>query len=453
MATYTYKQQSIKIYKENADLIIKTVVICLLLSGTLIVGKQYNLANLFIFLLTIAVSFYKPVFGILISIAYFTCDQFVEGATNTAFPVGRYLIFINVLMSLPLSFKAIKNMPLICKIQYGIYLFLFIIGVVSLLWAPNTERAIYYIGKFGILILWSCLSLHQLSNKNMLSSLSVIFSSVTSIIALVILFGEIGRLSHINDRLLLEGIGINSLATSFGFTIIFSIFYLISTKSNWKKIIIIGIDLLIYLSIIKMGTRSIVLGVPLACLLGLFAMRPRKMIKSLFIFSVILIITGTIFYIAASSNLISSRLVDRYIGLAKVKTFKENSRLNLARYSFLYIIEHPTGTGVGNENRIFNDYKYKVRLFESHNTFISTMVQFGIGGLFLLILSKTIMLISIVFIGDSSHRSLCITMYFYFIICLMKASILQTRLYWIPLTILMSFIGLNSWIEQKEKVL
>lgn len=441
------KLQTHKITRIEWGLILSALLIVV---GLLAV-KEYRLAAIFTSFFVVFISVKNPACGVATVAAFFSCDQFISGVAPDTFTPGRYLIIINILFGLPLLFK-----DLLCKEekyvkkQFIFYYFLIFIGGISLFWAPNKVAGFNYIFKIIVLVLWSRIAFLQLADRNVLASLSGVIAIVTSLIAVILIFGGVGRISHSSDRLLLDGLGINSIASSFGFAIVFSSFYFMEEKKLWKKALLVFSTLIIYLAIIRMGTRSIAIGIPIVFCLGVLTFSLKKVIRHVLFSFVFLGIFLTSLFIAKDHGIISDKLIQRFTGLSKVSTFVNDPRAGLAKYSALYFLNNPIGTGAGNESEVFGDFSYKIDLFESHNTFISTLVQFGLVGFLVLVVSVAFLFREVMFINDRACRFLCLILTSFFIILILKASLLQTRLYWIPLTIV--FASIESCILHQKRM-
>jgi hypothetical protein len=280
-----------------------------------------------------------------------------------------------------------------------------------------------------------------LSSKPALLRLGGGLCVTTTVAALVFIFGDIGRI-NINDRVILEGLGINSIAACFGFSITASVFYIKYAPSNIHRVLATIGCVVIYLGILKMGTRSVALGIPLAIFAAGLLLNLRHSPKYLLGACVALTIFIIALNVAMSSGLISSKLGDRYLGLNQVDTYTENSRINLAKWSLGYVFtKNPIGTGAGNENQVFADYKYDVSLYESHNTLLSTMTQFGILGFIILCVALGHLFYVITLIDNTSYRYFVAVLFLFITFQVLKQSLLQTRLYWIPYTVIFSFIN------------
>jgi len=418
----------------------RLIFITLVAVVVLVAVKKYSIAVVVIFVFVSIISLLKPIYGIVAVIAFFSCDQFINGVSPATFSPGRYLMLVNILASLPVFFKSNRYLNSLTKKQFLMYYLLAFLAVVSLMWAPDIEKGSLYILKLVILILWSRLALPLLADRRLLETLSALMCVVTFLVGLIVLFGDVGRVSHINDRFLLEGLGINSIATSFGMVVVFSILYFRSSVTLWKKIALSAIIVVIYISILKMGTRSVAIGVPIAFILGAVISKPKKVLRYLMYTLISAALFYAVIFFAVSNQIITGRLANRFLGVSEVTTFTENSRVALAARSLSYILQNPIGTGVGNENVVFSKYGYRVALYEGHNTLLSTLVQFGLVGFVILITLLMFLILNIMYIKDDEYRGFCAMLCIFFFLMLMKASILQTRLYWIPFTLILASV-------------
>ena len=402
---------------------------------------QYTYAIYSVSIFIVLVSLFSPIYATVVLISFFPADQLLTGLMPGIVTPGRYLIIYNIVIAIIYQILHGGTISKQIKYQFMLYLMLLSVAILSLIWAENTSRGLMYIGKLSTLVLWSFLIIPLLSNKSILLKLSSMLCFTTAAVSMVFIFGDIGRI-NINDRVILEGLGINSISSCLGFSIAVSAFYIKYSPSKVGRLLALMGCIIIYLGILKMGTRSVALGLPLAFILAGLILNLRHSPKYLLGGGGVIIIFSISFFAAINTGLISEKLADRYLGLNKVDTYTENSRVQLAKWSLNYVYtKNPMGTGAGNEHQVFADFKYKIDLFESHNTLISTMTQFGVIGFMILMLALIYLFYSITLIKDSNYRYFVAVMFLFISFQILKQSLLQTRLYWIPYTTIFCFIN------------
>jgi len=431
---------------EQGNLFNHLITGALLLTVGLVALKRFDLAIWFLCFTVLVLSLHQPVNGIVLVIAYYTCDQLMIGLGKGEITPGRYLLLLNILICAGFIFFLRHPQKLNLAYQFYLYYLLVLLGVLTLFWAENTRSGTIYLVKLSILCLWGRMILPFLSKRNVLEKLSFLMTLTTSIVSVILIFGGVSVTTHSDHRIILEGLGINSIAISIGFVVIFSSVYMAGPAHVIKKIAIILLNVINFLAILKMGTRSVVIGIPLALIIGIVVTDVRFIGRYFVIIVLITGIMGGVLYYSIDHKLITGKLADRFSELNNIESYTENSRVKLANYSFKIISEHPMGTGAGNEVLAFGDFKYKMALFESHNTFFSTMIQFGILGLSVLCVSWFFLIFQIFLIQNVILRYLSMVTLIFLLIQLLKGSMLQTRLYWIPLILIFSLIevGLSS---------
>lgn len=417
----------------------------------LVATKQYFVASILIYASVGLFSLKDPVLGVVLSIAFFTCDQLLIGIGIGHLAPGRYLIFINIIFCAKglLSSKSSK----FTRVHFGLYFLLAALGAMSLTWASDVDRGILYLSKLTVLIIWARLVVPYLSNRSALENLSALMPLATFVVAFNLMFGDVSVTTMSHHRLILEGLGINAVAISFGFVIMFSSLYLSGSAPLWKKAIIAFCNVVIYFAVLKMGTRSVALGIPLSLFVGLLFLESKKLLKGAGIVLISTTVLAITLYIAINNNLITGKLAERFTGLTEIDTYSENSRFSLISHSLSYVARNPHGSGVGNEHMVFKNYVYKVDLFETHNTLVSTMVQFGVIGFLIQLIAFGYLGYHAITIKNSTYRYVLLACLIYFFIQIMKGSSLQTRLFWIPMAVIcgmLEFHIVNAILKQRR---
>ncbi len=414
--------------------------ITIVVSIALLAIGNYHAVSIALIAGAVMLIIFDPTKAVILGISSFPVDQFISAVTSTSFGPGRILIFVGIFAGL---WNKVQNRDRTTKIianNLALYLLILIIGITTLFWVDDLARGAIYLAKIFVLIIWAWSVVPLIASRTHINTISLSLLLFTCSLALIMLSKDVGRLSNVNDRLLFEGLGINSIATSFGLVMVLSLAFIRDNKKPVVIFIFSIANIIIFLALLKMGTRSIVLGVPLAIVLASMMTNPTKIIRNsaitLFLFSAFYY--GT--YFATQNDIISPRLADRFIGLFSATTYTENSRVSLAEHSLEYVLNNPIGAGPGNEKAVFQNLNYKVQIYESHNTLISTIVQFGILGFLIQAFALAQIATFSKYIENKTDRLVFFSILIFFMISIVKASLLQTRLYWIPLVLLYSLI-------------
>lgn len=424
------------------------IVICALL-----LLRQYDLLVPAAFVSGLLFTLASPRHGLVFSILFFPIDQLFSGISPDSMAPGRYLILINVMVILLRKLNG-KGFDRTVAMRYLLPFFVLIgLGVVSLVWAYDFRSGVIYLAQLLLLAGWAALSVGYLCDQRSMISVSVGLMVIGAMLSTLLIWGDVGRLSNQNDRILLEGLGINSIATMFGVIIIVNLSLLYQNKNVVYIGAIIAFSVLIFFAIIKMGTRSAVLAVPLSVAMASFLSEPARFGRNVYRMGLLVMMVVAVFYIAYEQGLMSERLLKRFIGLGEVSTYAEDGRALLAGKALEYaFLDNPIGTGLGNEGMAFSDVRYKVVLGESHNTYLSTLVQLGVLGAVIFLAALMAIFVGIQKIGDLKERLIANSLFLYLAMSLMKASLLQTRLFWIPLTLILVYleIGRRAGVAKGE---
>ena len=318
-----------------------------------------------------------------------------------------------------------KKAPSVYELRF--LFFVFLLSILSLLWAYNLESSIKSLITFMQLIILLILMIGVLDNeeKILLSIKIFLFSSI--IATVVALFMIQTADLQFNRAVLLQGQNPNGFSRCIGISLIILIYALNSgniIKSNFIKIGGILITGLIVILAQSRGTYA-------ALLIGFIPLFINSSFKSKFknmiIFSLVAIILvnyfsdileGNIFYRLEHFGNLGGRLVIWQVGIEMIKD------------NLLF------GVGFGNFSDIFEIYSYQHRGWFSnsgaHNVYVALLSEIGIIGfslfcLFLGTIIKNILKLSREFIET---RNFLLALIFYLIIGGLTNSIHLSKYYW-----------------------
>lgn len=322
---------------------------------------------------------------------------------------------------------------------------------ISLFWAKDQDDSVLYTGQVLLMFWFSIVCINELANVQNIREKFIFYCSlIGGGVAFLAITGGLSVEISADRRLTFSGIGVNAVAISIGY------YFIIVTSGvfikKWSKIniiiLLISIALMFYF-LLRTGTRSAIVG-SFAALLISYPISFRLSFKSVVKFaSLVLIVLFSFFYVMG--HFIEGNLSERIVNVDS-DAFSENSRNGLWKTAIDYGSTFVLGTGAGNEYIAFD----KGTIKEAHNVYVSSFVQTGIIGLFLL----SLFLLSFLFKMFKMNRGrdfylICSLMIFY-IIQTFKGSFLQTRIFWFPLIVFGIFFIINKRLEfnniQKENV-
>lgn len=294
----------------------------------------------------------------------------------------------------------------------------------------DIDTTLIYLAKLGVNFFFLLFFINALRGEESLEPVCKAIVAGALIAALLIVF-NISDIAIYQDGKRVTfggGIGINTIAIYLGFSLVVCISLVQSSSHLVQKLIYISVCLVITLCLLRLGTRSSVWGVFVAFV---FAYMLSHKINWKFIFSVmgILFILNRAFFSLIEYFGIPIGVAER---LLDVGAIQENSRLELWSIAYDGFLDHPFGIGGGNEPSFFNHQgSYYL---ESHNTFISALLESGILGLICLLAFCLLIFISLLRLKSSHYKFLGLFIFFYIIIQMGKGSMLDSKLLWLPLS-------------------
>jgi len=240
-----------------------------------------------------------------------------------------------------------------------------------------------------------------------------------------------------SHRISFGNIGLNAISISMGYIFILGISSFGLFKRDKVKKLIMGISLLIIaLLIIRLGTRSVLWGIPLSILIVDVLVYKQKSWKSL---TLVIFVVWSSVYLINNTGYVSGRLAERILLVSGV-VITENTRADLWETGINWWGENPMGSGAGNEEKAYINNSY-VGGYESHSVFISALIQLGIPGVVLVVFSLLLTIVKGFNIKNKELLFSFFTLLTFFLIQISKGSFLQTRLFWQPLTILLILLN------------
>ncbi|HEY4544688.1 MAG TPA: O-antigen ligase family protein [Tissierellaceae bacterium] len=324
----------------------------------------------------------------------------------------------------------------------GAYLFMYCFilwNFISMFWASNQEDSLLYTFQVLLIFWFSLVCINELVEvKNIKEQLIFYCGVIGGGVSLLAISGVLSVEISSDRRLTFSGIGVNAVAISIGYYFIIVLSGIFIYKwSKFKMIILIASTILMFYFLLRTGTRSAIVG-SFAALLISYPIAFRLDFKSIFKFiTLIVIVLFGFFYVM--DHFIEGNLSERIVNVDS-EAFSENSRNALWDTALNYGGSFALGTGAGNEYIAFD----KGTIKEAHNVFVSSFVQTGIIGVFLLVLCLLSFVLKMLKMNKGKDFYLLCSLILFYFIQMLKGSFLQTRIFWFPLIILGIFYMVNK---------
>lgn len=399
--------------------------------------------------------FVNPEVGIIITFAVqlldVTFNPSYASGLNWLSP-GRILSFISVLSYI---FNKLFNPKFsIHKSKYVVWLFI-CFGIWNIVCIPLSNEmtlGIWTAFKIFVNVGFVFASVDLLSKQKLnIQMLTMIMLGVL-LGSIIIIFGTVTYRVP-TGRLAVHGIGIEAIALSIGVGIISTISLIVLNPSKIKIFIGILSIIVMYYVAIQAGTRSVLVGIlPSLFLAGIITY--WKQLLKLVNILLITICFSIILYMTLNSHYITGKLSDRVTSIFKTDTYKENVRWVLWKVGLNTYIQNPLGVGPGNEPIYFEKNSQKIGYLhgESHNIFISILIESNPIGLLLYTFAIIILFINCIKIKNSSYRFASLLVLIFVIFQMLKISDQTSRVIWQPLTISMILLE-TEWNISRSKVI
>ncbi|RJP35709.1 MAG: O-antigen ligase family protein [Phycisphaerales bacterium] len=240
-------------------------------------------------------------------------------------------------------------------------------------------------------------------------------------------------------RLALGGLGINVFAISIGFAITAAMALVLIRRT--ALIVMAGVASLIAMTLVALrtGTRSVIAAVPLAVLAAGCVAYWRQIHKWLLLTAVLGgVLIGT-FNWAVQTGFIRGSLRDRLLTVFSAETYTTNERWALWAEALRIYAEQPMGTGAGQEASAYLT-RGRTGNLESHNTFLSILVEYSVIGLGLFSGAVLMLAWHAVGIPVPAARAAATLILVFTLFNAMKGSSHENRILWLPLTMVAAMI-------------
>ncbi len=378
-------------------------------------------------------------------------DQLYNGMYPSSQIPSPFKIAISALL-LVFLFK-VKLSNLFTKKIFKIgFIFVFWAFVTSF-WAFNFRAGLSYSFQMLILISFSATTLYYLRIiPDSLEKLLFYSILVGGIISLLSIMGYFSSAETNNARMVFDGVGTNAIAISVGYIFVMGLAFLFwPNQSKFRKLTVAICMALMFIMLIRTGTRSVIWGIFLSFILSYIISIRIISLKKIVLFGLTIITLYFGVQSILSSENVSERLSDRLL-IINESAVTENSRIFLWTNGLKWYNDNPAGSGAGTYNEA-QSYVQTISLYrEAHSVYVSTLIQMNIIGLLLLILF-------LIYIGKEVFKmpkgffKLTLSILFiFFIMQTLKGSFLQTRLFWHPITVMLLIIEMHKSKNSKYTI-
>lgn len=376
---------------------------------------------------------------VLLSIILFPFDQLFSSAFPN-FPVSPFRILTVVLSLFFFRYNIGKLRP------FKVIIVLFYVycgwSFLSIFWSNDLNRSLAYSFQILLMIWFAIVAISELiKDENAYKKVAFYGPIVGGIVAQLSLLGIFSdRELSLDRRLSFAGIGVNAIAISIGYMFILGVsFLMIKGPRFLNKMVVISCCIIMFYFIIRTGTRSGVFGVLIA--LGMAYIFSYKVN---FVNLIRFFVSAGLLYFTFNfilDNYLGDRLAERIFKVG-AEDIEDNPRSQLWGVAFDYFSHNIFGTGAGNESVAYIEFGLGPR--EAHNVFVSGLLQLGIIGFLLIICTQIIVFFKLNEIRRPIFKYSALSLYFFLLMQMMKGSFLQTRLFWVPIILIISIGLLDS---------
>ncbi|MGE5402255.1 MAG: O-antigen ligase family protein [Ignavibacteriales bacterium] len=383
--------------------------------------------------------FFRPALGLFLTVIMYVPDQLFSAISGVDFTPGKYLPLLVLLACIRPFLASWNSSPVIRRIL-RMFLYLICWYFIALVLSPTMDSVSYCL-QILLLYLFLFPATGLLGDLESLRKLCYAFVLVGSIGAIIVLSGYGVRYTGTGDRVLYGNLSINAISTNLGLCFIAGIAYWNISGKSLSKYLLIPLLVLLFIAILKTGTRSVIFGVPAAILIPFMIYSGRKFLKYWIAALIYIAAILFVFEFLSSNGMITGTLYKRIVSGIGNNNKSDDIRMNLLKNGLEWYTENPLGCGPGSINEI-NIVYHGDR--EAHNTFVSTLLQTGLFGLLLLVSPLIYLFIAASRIRLQPFRISAIMINIYFVMQLNKGSTLQTRIFWFQLLFCLLMIKVGA---------
>ena len=307
--------------------------------------------------------------------------------------------------------------------------------LVASIWAVDPHRGLNEALKICIQIGLLCAGADLLGNVQSLKSTFFYTFICGALAAAFLLSSNVAVTNDVNIRLSLQGTGINAIAITLGTVAMIAVGLLSLEKSRAIRILAVVCLVLLLMAILRTGTRSVVVAVPLAAIASGCGVLLEKPKQSIVVILSALLVAG-FYYKAAELGFIEGRLLERIQSSFSIDELRTNGRWDMWKEGLTYWVAHPWGTGPGCEWEAYGQQPGTVDA-ESHNLFVSVLIQTGPVGLLLFLVPLFVQLRCALRLRSQAIRTAALGIMLFILLQALKGSFLGARIFWQPMMLIM----------------
>ncbi|MCH8853184.1 MAG: O-antigen ligase family protein, partial [Planctomycetes bacterium] len=331
---------------------------CLLLvisAGLYYAGLMRALAVLW-GLWTFGVVMASPRAGIILSLATQVFDVALNpevGSQWQAISPGRMILLLTVVSYL--ARVAFGHRPSLRATRGTVWMIVLFLAwcTVSLMWSTHYGLTLMCVGKLSVQLVVLIAAVDLLADRRAIQQTILLLGVGGAAGGLVTLFGGVALRSGADIRMSLQGIGINSFAISVGLGGVAMAALVAQRRTPVVFVSSVVIVILTTLVALRTGTRSVIVGAPLAAAAGAAVGYWRKLHKLILLTGLVAVLSGGTLLWAVRVDFIQGKLRDRVLTVFTEQTYETNTRWQLWEQAMDIYLRRPIGYGAGHESFAF----------------------------------------------------------------------------------------------------
>ena len=312
-------------------------------------------------------------------------------------------------------------------------------------WALDQLNSLYTFAKMLIHFAFLVVVVDTLSDRKTLLQTLMLMALVSGLGALAMLFVPgLAEVQTSGSRTKFAGTGANAVSITMGLAVVGCVAVLPLRRSLLSISVALGAAIPMMLATLRTGTRSVLIGVPIAAAFGACLAYWKKVGRLALLLGIVAALSGGSLYWAVQSDFITGKLRDRLLGALESDAYETNVRLSLWSEALALYVENPLGAGGGNEPLLVEESRGGYGALEAHNVYLSVLLEYNIVGLGLLLAAMASLGWGIVRIKDLGMRASAAMIFTFCILSSLKGSSQETRMFWQPLALALAFVEADA---------
>jgi O-antigen ligase len=312
-------------------------------------------------------------------------------------------------------------------------------------WAIDQLNSLFTFSKVLIHFAFLVVVVDTLSDRKVIWQTLVLMALVSGLgsLAMLVVPG-LATVQDSDSRTHFAGTGTNAVSITVGLAVVGCIALLPLRRSLFTIAVTLTTSIPMLLATLRTGTRSVLIGVPLAVAFGACLSYWRKLGRLFLLLLIVGGLSGGSLYWAVQADFITGRLRERLLGVFEADTYETNVRLNLWSEAFELYIKNPIGAGAGNEPLMTEASRGGYGATEAHNTYLSILLEYNVIGLGVILLAMGYLGWGIVRTEDLGLRASAAMLFTFCILSSLKGSQQDTRLFWQPVCLSIAFVEADA---------